>query len=370
MRIALKECRFQRWGDTLLVVCDPSKQIELDDPDGHAEALLAALAAGPQTIPELRERLAESGLDVGIPELQAAVAALDSTRLLEAPDDPAPGSPALDERYHSNLAFFAHFATLDAPRAEFQRRLGRSHVLQLGTGGLGSNVLQSLAGLGVGRLTLLDHDVVEPRNFARQFLYRESHIGASKVRRAADWIRAFDSRIEVATVERRVEGPGDVAGLLDGVDLVVSGIDRPASVDQWVNEACVGARVPRRHAGHRARLLLRRPRPLPLPGVLEENDVRRGDEHSRRRGRGDPAEREPAPVQSRHRPGGRVPRVARGVRGAALPDPLRAALLRRGQDLRGGRRWLPAAREPWPEDPDCAVCRRARERLPVGAAGP
>jgi hypothetical protein len=44
-----------------------------------------------------------------------------------------------------------------------------SRVLQLGTGGLRSNVLQSLAGLGVGRLTVLEHDVVEPRNFARQF---------------------------------------------------------------------------------------------------------------------------------------------------------------------------------------------------------
>jgi len=366
VRIALKECRFQRWGD-------PSKQIELDDPDGHAEALLAALAAGPQTIPELRERLAESGLDVGIPELQAAVAALDSTRLLEAPDDPAPGSPALDERYHSNLAFFAHFATLDAPRAEFQRRLGRSHVLQLGTGGLGSNVLQSLAGLGVGRLTLLDHDVVEPRNFARQFLYRESHIGASKVRRAADWIRAFDSRIEVATVERRVEGPGDVAGLLDGVDLVVSGIDRPASVDQWVNEACVGARVPWIRGGMLGTELVyfsvdpgRSPClacwkkttydvETSTPGV-EAVGIRLSES------------------LPRSNPG--IGPVAAFLGSLVAFEALRCLTRYEPPYSAGAKTYVEVAggcqqrREPWPEDPDCAVCRRARERLPVGAAGP
>jgi molybdopterin/thiamine biosynthesis adenylyltransferase len=377
VRIALKECSWERWGETLVVVCDPSKQIELEDPEGHAEVLLTALASGPQSLPELRPRLAESGLEVDIAELRAAVAALDSTRLLEAADDDAtPASPALDGRYLSNLAFFALFATLDAARAELQRRLSRSHVLQLGTGGLGSNVLQSLAGLGVGRLTLLDHDLVEPRNFARQFLYRESDIGHSKVRRAADWVREFDSRIEVATVQRRVGGPGDVADLLDGVDLVVSGIDQPGtvdqSVDQWVNEACVGAGVPWVRGGM-------------LGTELSYFSVDPGRSPCLacwKRKRYD-VEASAATVEAVGiRVSAGLPRVNPGIGPAAALigslvafealryltgyEPPYAAGAHVYLEIAGG---CQQRREPWPGDPDCALCRRARERLPEAMEG-
>src|SRR5262249_43574976 len=147
--------------------------------------LLATLAQAPQTLPRLRERLAEAGVEVPLPELREAVAALDSLRLLADPDDAGLGSGELTERYFSNLAFFGLFSTLALPGAEMQRRLGWAHVLLLGVGGLGSNVLQSLAGLGVGRLTLLDQDTVAERNFARQFLYRRRDLGQSKVELAA-----------------------------------------------------------------------------------------------------------------------------------------------------------------------------------------
>jgi molybdopterin-synthase adenylyltransferase len=238
--IGLKSCSWQRAGETLTVVHDPSRKIELADPDGDVEVLLATLADGSWTLPALRERLAESGVEVDLPQLQEVVGALDSLRLLANVD----GAAGWPDRYASNLAFFDLFGTLAAPPGRLQRRLRQAHVLQLGTGGLGSNVLQSLAGLGVGRLTLLDDDLVEPRNFARQFLYRERDIGTSKVDQAARWVREYDSTIEVRPVRRRVRGPADLADLLAGVDLVVAGIDQPDDVDMWVNEACVRAGVP------------------------------------------------------------------------------------------------------------------------------
>jgi molybdopterin/thiamine biosynthesis adenylyltransferase len=216
----------------------------LHDPDGSAEALLAALGQGPCTQAELGERLAAGGRPTPSGALSAALAALDSVLLLDDPDGASLGSSELDERHFSNLAFFQAFGTLDRTPAAMQRRLLGAHVLQLGTGGLGSNVLQGLAGLGVGRLTLLDSDRVEERNFARQFLYRRQDIGRSKVHRAAEWVRDYDGRIEVRAVERWVAGPADVADLLPGVDVVSSGVDQPAEIDQWVNEACVTAGVP------------------------------------------------------------------------------------------------------------------------------
>lgn len=57
-------------------------------------------------------------------------------------------------------------------RAELERRVRAAHVLMLGVGGLGANALQSLAGLEVGQLTLLDADVVECCNLNRQFVIR------------------------------------------------------------------------------------------------------------------------------------------------------------------------------------------------------
>ena len=89
MRIALKECAWQRLGDTLLVVSDPSRQIELDDPDGHAETLLTVLVKGPWDPSDLREELGRRGIEVSPAELREALDAFDSIRLLEAADLPS-----------------------------------------------------------------------------------------------------------------------------------------------------------------------------------------------------------------------------------------------------------------------------------------
>ncbi len=370
MRIALKECAWERWDDALVVVCDPSRQIELSDPDGHAEALLTALAAGPQALPELRQRLAEAGVEVDLAELGDAVAALDSVRLLEDADDPAPVPAAPEGRYFSNLAFFELFASLETSRLEFQRRLGTAHVLQLGTGGLGSNVLQSLAGLGVGRLTLLDHDLVEPRNFARQFLYRQADVGRSKVRRAVDWVREFDPRVDVAAVERRVGEPADVADLLGGVDLVVSGIDQPDNVDTLVNDACVSAGVPWVRGGMVGSEL-----------VYFSVDPGRTPCYACWRKQVDEEASVPEAGAVAMRLASGRSRVNRAIGPAAALvgslvafealryltgyEPPYAAGANVYVDVAGG---CQQRREPWPQDPGCALCGRARERLAAGAA--
>lgn len=245
--IRLKEFVWERHDGLLLIVRDPSKQIELADPEGHAATLLTVLAAGPQTPAQVRAGLAAGGVDVSAGELAGALEVLDSLALLrgDAEDAVAPDAG----RHRSNLAFFDLFGTRARPAAAVQRDLSAAHVLQLGVGGVGSNVLQHLAGLGVGRLTLLDFDRVEPANFARQYLYRQRDLGGSKVRRAAEWVREFDPGIDVTVVERRVTGPQDVAALLAGVDAVSGMIDRPLGVDSWVNEACVTAGVPWVRAG-------------------------------------------------------------------------------------------------------------------------
>ncbi|MEO3804555.1 ThiF family adenylyltransferase [Nonomuraea sp. B1E8] len=241
MRPQLKDIAWERVGDELRLVYDPRDQLVLSDPDGTVEKLLGLLGEGGRTVAELADELS---LDVA--DVEGAVAAFDDVSLLEDGDRLGRLEPAAAERYFSNLAFFESFSTLGRSREDLQRRLRESHVLVLGTGGLNSNTIPHLAGLGVGRLTLLDRDTVDPRNFARQYLYRWDDIGARKVERAAEWVRAFDPGVEVEAIDADVEGPEQLHELVARTrpDVVASGIDRPNRIDLWVNEACVRNGVP------------------------------------------------------------------------------------------------------------------------------
>lgn len=240
----LKNAVWQRAGDDLYVVSEPETQIVLSDPGGQVEHLLGLLRDGTRDEVQLAAALAEHGVPAAPGEVTAAITALDQLRLLVDVAEPMsmPGGQA--ERYFSNLAFFGTFASLERSAVSFQRALLDAHVVFLGTGGLGSTAIQALTGAGVGRMTLLDNDAVELRNFARQYLYRTGDIGLPKVERAAAWVRAFSPATDVRAVSRWIGGPADVADLLAGADLVVSGIDQPDNVDGWVNEACVVAGVP------------------------------------------------------------------------------------------------------------------------------
>ncbi|GAB7046489.1 HesA/MoeB/ThiF family protein [Catenuloplanes indicus] len=241
MRPRLKDALHQRDGADLRLVYDRRFQLLINDPDGAVERLVRLLAEGGRTVAELAAALSVPEADV-----ITAIGALDRHGMLEDGDRLGRYGPDAAERHHSNLAFFESFASLATSREDLRQKLAGAHVLVLGTGGLNSNVIPHLAGLGVGRLTLLDRDVVETRNFARQFLYRWDDRGARKVERAGAWVRAFDPRIEVHTVDGEVDGPERVAELLDryAPDVVASGIDRPGDVDRWVNAACVPRGVP------------------------------------------------------------------------------------------------------------------------------
>ncbi|MEV4565668.1 ThiF family adenylyltransferase [Nonomuraea sp. NPDC049419] len=241
MRPRLKTLARERVGHELRLVYDPRDRLVLTDPEGTVEKLLDLLEEGGRTVGELAAELS-----LPVSDVSAAVKALDAERLLEDGDHLGLLNKEDAERHFSNLAFFESFGTLDRSREDVLRRLRESHVLVLGTGGLNSNTIPHLAGLGVGKMTLLDRDTVDPRNFARQYLYRWDDVGARKVERAADWVRAFDPSIEVETVDMGVESPEQLDELVGRTrpDVVASGIDRPTQIDLWVNAACVRHGVP------------------------------------------------------------------------------------------------------------------------------
>jgi molybdopterin/thiamine biosynthesis adenylyltransferase len=123
-----------------------------------------------------------------------------------------------------------------------QARLVQAHVVLVGVGGIGNPALQYLAGAGIGRLTLIDDDVVEISNLQRQTLFAPDDIGQPKAAVAARWAARFDPAL--AIVARRVRlDAGNAADLLAGADVVLDGTDTFAT-RLAVADACVALRVP------------------------------------------------------------------------------------------------------------------------------
>src|SRR5512139_1387900 len=123
---------------------------------------------------------------------------------------------------------FARHIVLPEVGGAGQVALTQAHVALVGCGGIGSPALQYLAAAGIGRLTLIDDDVVDASNLQRQTIFATADIGRPKADVAADWVRRFDRVLEVRAVAGRL-GAGNAAQHLDGADLVLDGCDNFAT---------------------------------------------------------------------------------------------------------------------------------------------
>ncbi|WBO23533.1 HesA/MoeB/ThiF family protein [Sphingomonas abietis] len=123
-----------------------------------------------------------------------------------------------------------------------QTRLLKSHALVIGAGGIGSPVIQYLAAAGVGRLTVVDDDIVSLSNLQRQTLFATRDVGAKKVVAAANVVQRLNPDVRFSPIDRRLDADG-AARLLEGVDVVIDGTDNFAT-RLIVSDAATAARVP------------------------------------------------------------------------------------------------------------------------------
>lgn len=137
---------------------------------------------------------------------------------------------------------FARHIVLPELGGAGQVALSAAHVVLVGCGGIGSPALQYLAGAGVGRLTLIDDDVVDLSNLQRQTIFAADDIGRPKADAAAQWVMRFDGAVEVRAVSGRLGGD-NAARLLEGATLVLDGCDNFAT-RLAVSDACVQLGVP------------------------------------------------------------------------------------------------------------------------------
>lgn len=123
-----------------------------------------------------------------------------------------------------------------------QNKLKAASVAVVGAGGIGSAVIPALAGAGIGRLTIIDSDVVELANLHRQPLFTEVDTGKPKAELAAGIVRRLNHFVEVSPKRERI-GTKNAAQLLAGHDLVIDGSDNFAT-RLAVSDACVALGIP------------------------------------------------------------------------------------------------------------------------------
>jgi len=140
------------------------------------------------------------------------------------------------------LQRYSRHLTLPDVGAAGQRKLKAACVLLVGAGGLGSPLGLYLAAAGVGRLGIIDDDVVDETNLQRQVIHGSGAVGKLKVESAAQRIADLNPHVEVVTYPFRFDAAQGLALVAD-YDIVVDGSDNfPTRF--LVNDACVLAGKP------------------------------------------------------------------------------------------------------------------------------
>ncbi len=125
---------------------------------------------------------------------------------------------------------------------EGQTKLKRSSILLIGAGGLGSPLGLYLAAAGVGRIGIVDFDVVDFSNLQRQILHRTEDVGRPKVDSAKERIQAINPNVHVDAYRERLSRDNALR-LVEAYDVIIDGTDN-FPTRYLVNDACVFKRKP------------------------------------------------------------------------------------------------------------------------------
>ena len=117
-----------------------------------------------------------------------------------------------------------------------QEKLKRAKVLVVGAGGLGSPVLLYLTAAGIGRIGILDNDIVSESNLQRQILYDTQCLGALKVEVAARKLQALNPYTTIVPYAQRLTSENTF--IIAEYDLVIDATDNLPS-RYLIDEACV-----------------------------------------------------------------------------------------------------------------------------------
>ena len=146
-------------------------------------------------------------------------------------------SEKLPELSNDEISRYSRHLIMPEVGLRGQRRLKAASVLMIGTGGLGAPLGMYLAAAGVGRLGLVDFDVVDSSNLQRQIIHGTRDVGRRKVESARDRLSDINPHIEIETHETRLTSQNALS-LFRNYDVIVDGTDN-FPTRYLVNDACV-----------------------------------------------------------------------------------------------------------------------------------
>ncbi|KAJ0441310.1 putative THIF-type NAD/FAD binding, ubiquitin activating enzyme, alpha domain superfamily [Helianthus annuus] len=116
-------------------------------------------------------------------------------------------------------------------------------VLMVGAGGIGCELLKTLALSGFQDIHIIDMDTIEVSNLNRQFLFRQSHVGQSKAKVARDAVLRFRPKINIKSYHANVKDSNFNVDFFKQFSVVLNGLDN-LDARRHVNRLCLAADVP------------------------------------------------------------------------------------------------------------------------------
>ena len=132
---------------------------------------------------------------------------------------------------------------------EGQQKLKSSHVIVAGAGGIGCPASMYLACAGVGRITIIDSELVELSNLNRQVLHWDEDIGQKKAVSAARKLRSLNPSIRIVPIAAQITET-NARDIIKGASVVVDAMDN-FETRAILNRACVAEGIPFIHGGVR-----------------------------------------------------------------------------------------------------------------------
>ena len=146
-------------------------------------------------------------------------------------------SEALPELSNEEILRYSRHLILPEVGLEGQRKLKGARVLMVGTGGLGAPLGLYLAAAGIGRIGIVDFDIVDESNLQRQVIHGSKDIGRPKIDSAAETMQDINPRLVIDKYETALTS-ANALGILAEYDVVVDGTDN-FPTRYLVNDACV-----------------------------------------------------------------------------------------------------------------------------------
>src|SRR5204863_4631857 len=141
------------------------------------------------------------------------------------------------ELSHDEIRRYSRHLIVPEVGMDGQKKLKKSSVLLIGAGGLGSPLALYLAAAGVGRIGIVDFDVVDESNLQRQVIHGTSDVGRPKLESAKERILDINPHIQVDTYEVALTSENALE-MFRPYDVIVDGTDN-FPTRYLVNDACV-----------------------------------------------------------------------------------------------------------------------------------